>query len=60
MKIKTPQNSSKSIENNFESPKDLNIIAAQIQFYSHLQKKNGSKKITTINEGENDHECIMN
>ena len=30
MKIKTPQNSSKSIENNFEIPKDLNIIAAFI------------------------------
>ena len=44
----------------FESPNDLNYIAAKSQFYNQLQEKMISGEFIQIDNVENDYECIMN
>ena len=54
-----PKTSQTSIKSDLESKKDLNIIAANIQFYSQLQEKIYSGEFIPINEAENDYQHIM-
>ena len=58
-KPKTSQSSQTSVKSDQESKKDLNFIAAHIQFYSQLQEKIFSGEIISINEAENDYQQIM-